>query len=81
MAVANREVVANGNVVVLQVFMEHIVHVSKPAIWMFVFSELSNNNTSDMGHQPTQLDIMQHAVNLRNALARIFKEEDESDRR
>ena len=72
MAVTYGKVVADGNVVALQVFVEHVVHIRKATIGMLVLSKLSDDDASDMRHQATQFDVMQHAIDFGDALTRIF---------
>jgi hypothetical protein len=45
-SVAYREVVANGDVVMLEVFVEHRVHIVEAVLRMFVFVELTHDDAS-----------------------------------
>ena len=45
-SVAYREVVANGDAVMLEVFVEHRVHIVEAIFRMFVFVELSHDDAS-----------------------------------
>ena len=78
MGVANGEVVADGDVVVAKVFVEHGVHVVEAVLWVFVFIELPYDDTSDVGQQTTNLDVMEHTVYLAHSLASILHKQDDA---
>ena len=46
--VAYGEVKADGEVVVLHIFMEHRVHIVEAVLWMLVLVELSHDDASNM---------------------------------
>ena len=46
--VAYGEVKADGDVVVLHIFMEHRVHIVEAVFWMLVLVELSHDDASNM---------------------------------
>jgi len=71
-AVADGKVVADGDVVVLQVFVEHGVHVVEATVGMFVFGELSDDDALDVRHKPSHLNVVKHAVNLHHCFVGVF---------
>ena len=46
MSVANGEIIADGNVVMAKIFVEHCVHIVEAVFWVFVFIELAHNDAS-----------------------------------
>ena len=71
------EVVADGDVPVLEVLVEHRVHVGETAFWVFVFGELAYDDGADVGLEVANLDVVEHAVYFAHAFACIFDEEDD----
>ena len=47
-SVAYGEVKADGDIVVLHVFVEHRIHIVEAVFWMLVFVELSHDDASNM---------------------------------
>ena len=45
-SVANGEIIADGNVVMSKVFVEHRVYIIEAIFWVFVFVELAHNDAS-----------------------------------
>ena len=78
MGVANGEVVADGDVVVAKVFVEHGVHVVEAVLRVFIFVELTYDNASDVGQQTTNLNVVEHTVYLVHSLASILHEQDDA---
>ena len=58
MGVTHREVVAHWDMVFPQVLMEHVIHVREGIGGTLVTGKLSDDDTFDMWHQPTNLYIM-----------------------
>ena len=45
-SVTNGEIVADGNVIMAKVFMEHCIHIVEAVLWVFVFIELAHDDAS-----------------------------------
>lgn len=77
MSVAYGEVEADGDVVVLHIFVEHRVHIVEAVLWVFVFVELSHDNASNVRDKSSHLHIVEHTIHLTHALACILHKEDD----
>ena len=62
--VPHGEVITNRNVVVLQVFVEHVVHVCKTIFRTLVFGEMPHDDAFQLRQNATNLQLMKHAINF-----------------
>ena len=69
------EVVADGNVIVLQVFVEHVVHIGKVTIWTLVLREMAHDDAFQFWKDTSDFHLVEHAVDLGHSFASIFEEE------
>ena len=42
------EVVANGDMPMLQIFVEHGIHIVEATLWVLIFVELANDDGTDV---------------------------------
>ena len=60
------EVVTDGDVIVLQVLMEHVVHISETAVGILVFLEMSHYDAFQTLKDAAYLKVVEHTVHLRH---------------
>ena len=77
MGVAYGKVIADGNAVMLEVFVEHRIHIVETVLRVFVFVELAYDDTSDVFEQTSHLHIVEHTVHLAHSLASILHKQDD----
>ena len=70
------EVVANGDVPMLQIFVEHRVHIVEAILWVLVFVELAHDDGADVTLQASHLDVMEHTIHLTHPLASILNKQE-----
>ena len=58
--------------------MEHFVHIGKVVFRTFVFGEMSDYDSFELGEDAPNLQLMKHTVYLRHRLAGIFNEKNET---
>ena len=75
---AHRKVVADGNRVVLQIVVQHVVHIAETALRGFVFREMAHDDALQLPQDASYLKLMEHAVDLRHALVGVLDEENQS---
>ena len=75
---AHWKVVANGNIVVLQVFVEHVIHVGKTVFRTLILGEMSHDDALQLLEDAANFKLMKHAVDLRHRFARVFDEKNQS---
>ena len=75
MGVAYGEVVAHRYVVILEILVQHGIHIVVAQRRMLVFSELSADYSAQFAKLSAQLQQMKHTVNLSQALANVLDEE------
>ena len=68
------EVVADGDVPMLQIFVEHGVHIVEAVFWVLVFIELTYYDGTDVGLEVSHFDVVEHTIYLTHSLACIFDE-------
>lgn len=69
---AYREVVANGDAVMLEVFVEHRIHIIEAILWVLVFIELAYDDALHICKQTSYLHVVQHTVYFAHTLIRIL---------
>ena len=74
----HREIVADGDRQLLQILMEHLVHIGKIVLWTLVFGEMSDDDSLELGEDAPNFQLMEHPVNLGHRLAGIFHEKYQS---
>ena len=73
--VTNGEIVADWYGIVLQVFVQHVIHVSKVILRLLVFGEMADDDALQLRQNASDFQLMQHTVHLGHSLAGVLNEE------
>ena len=58
------EVVADGDVIVLQVFMEHVIHIGEVVLRTLVLGKMPHDDTFQLRKDASYFKQMEHTVDL-----------------
>ena len=72
------EIVADRDVVMLQIFVEHVVHIGKTIVRTLVLGEMSHNDAFQLRQNASDFKLVEHPVHLRHSLAGILDKEYQS---